>query len=98
GLQTTRDYGRYSAEGRVLRALDDAGIRALAEVIPEAARGSAAYMRASHTLMSEFAQLKHPAVTDLLLRELTASDSWYDPSWAIDGLRSRTDDLRVRAA
>lgn len=98
GLQTTRTYGTYSADGRILRALDDAAIRALAEVIPKAARESTGYRRASFTLMSEFAQLKHPAITDLLLSELTASDAWYDPSWAVEGLRSRVDDVRVRAA
>jgi len=49
------------------------------------------------TLVSELAQLKHPAVTDLLLAELTASDSWYDPSWAIQVLSSRTEDPKVRA-
>lgn len=98
GLQTTRTYGAYRADGRILRVLDDAAIRALTEVLPKAVRESEAYKRASFTLMSELAQLQHPAITNLLLSELTASDAWYDPSRAVEGLRSHTGDPRVRAA
>jgi len=98
GLPTTRMYAVYSADGRILRALDDAGMRALAEVLPRAAADSKAYASASFTLVSELSYMKHPAITDMLLDSLDASEPWLDRSFAVESLRRRTDDPRVREA
>lgn len=97
GLPTSRAYGSFDADGRILRALDDSAMRALAEVLPKAAADSQVYARASHTLVSELAYLKHPAITDMLLDGLSAGNLWLDRGFAFRSLNS-SGDPRARAA
>lgn len=97
GLPTSRPYGSFAADGRILRALDDSAMQALAEVLPRAAADSQHYARASHTLVSELAYLKHPAITDMLIDGLSASSPWLDRGFAFRSLQS-TGDPRARAA
>lgn len=99
GLPTSRMYGSLSADGSILRTLDDEAVRTLAAVLPKAAAESQRYAQASLTLVSELASREHPAITELLLDGLSATGSWLDRGLAIRTLGSRHfNDPRVRAA
>lgn len=98
GLPTSHMYGSFSADGRILRALDDAAMRALTEALPRAATESQGYARASLTLVRELTDMNHPAITDMLLDGLDAGSAWLDRSMAVEALHRRADDPRVRAA
>ncbi len=98
GLPTSRMYGSFAADGRILRALDDAAMRALTEVLPKAAADSPRYANASLTLVSQITFMNHPAITDMLLESLSAGDAWPGRRIAVEALRRRADDPRVRAA
>jgi hypothetical protein len=98
GLPTQRMYGSFGADSRILRALDDAAMRALTEMLPLAAADSERYAQASHTLVSELAYMKHPAITDMLLESLDAERKWMDRSWVIEALRRRPPEPRVLEA
>jgi hypothetical protein len=98
GLPTARQYGAFAADGWILQELDDAAMQALTEVLPAATAQSQRYALASHTLVSQLSYMDHPAITDMLLDGLDPGDTWPDRSLAVEALRRRTDDPRVRAA
>lgn len=98
GLPTSRNYGSYGADGRILRALGDAGMRALTEVLPRAAADSPRYAHASLTLVSSLSLMDHPAITDMLLEAVGPGGPAILQGLAIEGLQRRAADPRVRAA
>ncbi len=97
GLPTSRKYGSFAADGRILRALDDAAMRALTEVLPKAAADSERYAHSSLTLVSELANMDHPAITDMLLDSVRAGGTALPRRFVVEALRRRTADSRVRA-
>jgi hypothetical protein len=97
GLPTSRQYGSFAADGRILRALDDAAMRALTEVLPRAAADSQRYAHSSLTLVSELSNMEHPAITDMLLDSLVTGVTSLPRSFVVEALRRRTADSRVGA-
>lgn len=97
GLPSPRGYAGLSPDGRILRKLDDASVRALAGILPRAVADSEQYARASLTLVSQLAQLDHPAIPAMIIDGLENGATWMDPNYAIQALRRHTAIPKVRA-
>jgi hypothetical protein len=90
-----------SSPGSVLRLLDDAAIRALVEVLPDAAARLPAVPPAVATLAKELGRIDHPAITDMLLASLDGGSQWLNHDIAVQALAAlpgRRQNLRVRTA
>lgn len=96
GLPSWRRYGAFAADNRILKSLDDAAMRALAEVLPEAAAESDRYTHSSLTMLGELARMEHPAMTDMFISLARSDDGSLPRSRVVETMRRRAAELRVR--
>jgi hypothetical protein len=80
------------------RMLDDEAVRTLVQLLP-GLRASAEFDRYRfEQLVRDVAWIRRPVVTDLLLASLQGDSGLVDRATAVQALRDRRDDPRVRAA